>query len=230
MPIVAELAVRLGILFSITSCVSDAIGMMPPKPDTRPVEVLTLNGTINLTLAATLEKKLSGHQDHDLVLDLNLLGGRADATLQIVELAKAQANVTAIVRDGHFCLSSCILIWAAAQERLAEPDAIFGFHGASCFPPVDLKCAMFSRFTFTHMMQAAARQTSPTLAQFLDTRSPPAFDRSGHDAVFLSGTDMVFFGAAAPAPAKVMVQPDCLAPRLNLQCKEDSNLQPKAPH
>ena len=80
------------------------------------------------------------------------------------------------------------------------------------------------------MMQAAARQTSPTLAQFLDTRNSPVFDRSGHDAVFLSGADMVFFGAAAPAPANMMMQPACLTPWQNLQCEEDPNPQLKAPH
>jgi hypothetical protein len=196
--LVRDLAVRLLLLVCISGCVSGGVGMIRARGDVALPAVVSLSGTIGFGLASAVENRLSADPDRDVVLDLDLLGGRGDATLKIVDLIAPRARVTAIVRDGHFCLSSCVLIWAAAQSRLAEPDAVFGFHGASCFPPPNLYCRLFGRSALTRMMHEAAQQTSPQLASFLDSRDPPAFTRAGHDAVILSGAEMARLGAAEP--------------------------------
>lgn len=62
------------------------------------------------------------------VIEFNSYGGKFDVALAVAQKIRA-LHVTTRLPAGSVCASSCVVMFAAGEERLADPGTWFGIHG-----------------------------------------------------------------------------------------------------
>jgi len=97
------------------------------------------------------------------------------------------------------CDSACLIIFAAARERLVEGIAVFGAHSPECTEKglLGLPCRIFWEPWARQELHDRVAHASPSWSAYLDAQEPPAFLRAGADLVRVSGDQLIGFGAAA---------------------------------
>jgi hypothetical protein len=164
--------------------------------DGPPVQ-LSIRGRITSEMVEQLAPLLPPHgAPPRVVVYLASGGGDFDAALAVARWLERVPRSTAVVT--HECDSACLIIFAAAQERLVDGRAEFGAHGPECLTKglLGLPCRIFwEPWARTELHDRIARASSPWIA-YLDRQAPPAFDRSGADLVRVTGDQLIGFGAA----------------------------------
>jgi len=131
-------------------------------------------------------------------------GGDFEAALAMARWLERVPRSTAVVT--HECDSACLIIFAAAQERLVDSRAEFGAHGPECLTKglLGLPCRIFwEPWARAELHDRIARASAPWIT-YLDQQAPPAFDRSGADLVRVTGDQLIGFGAATPLTHSTM--------------------------
>ncbi|MGE3227363.1 MAG: ATP-dependent Clp protease proteolytic subunit [Parvibaculaceae bacterium] len=147
---------------------------------------------INLVREAIIS---SDDRERSFLVRVDSTGGDVDAG---IEMAEALRNLGAYrqtrieVLAGSSCQSMCTVLWAAASERVAAPDACFMFH-----KPRRRLVPAVRRFADvdepTAAMRAAIGRVDETLLAELDRRG--AFDPVPCD-VYLSAAEIAALGGA----------------------------------
>lgn len=125
-------------------------------------------------------------------------GGDLDTALTIARWLERVPRSTAIVT--RECDSACLVIFAAARERLVSGDAVFSAHGPECTAKglLGLPCRLFWEPRVRDELHDRVARISPPWIDYLDGQTPPAFARRGADFVRVTGDQLIAFGAAAP--------------------------------
>jgi hypothetical protein len=125
-------------------------------------------------------------------------GGDFGAALTMARWLENVPRSTAVVTSS--CDSACLIIFAAAHERLVDRRAVFGAHGPECNPKgwFGLPCRIFWEPWARAELHDRVARASPSWIAYLDDQEPPAFQRSGADFVRVTGSQLIGFGAAAP--------------------------------
>lgn len=89
--------------------------------------VLLLTGTIDRGSAVRFEQEMADLGEYAERVELNSPGGSVQDALEISKLIRDAGLVTS-VKDGALCASSCPLILAGGEERLAGKKAAIGVH------------------------------------------------------------------------------------------------------
>lgn len=130
-----------------------------------------------------------------IVVQVDSRGGRVEAGMAMADAlgALSRERPTRIeVVDGAVCMSMCTVLWSAATERVAAPDACFMFHGVrkETARTDDRYAGVEAQ---TNVMRRAIGRVDGTLLAELDRRG--AFDPVPCD-VYLSAAEIAALGGA----------------------------------
>jgi hypothetical protein len=167
-----------------------------------PATVLSLHGKIDAEMADQMAALVpAGAAARGLTIHLASGGGDFSAALEIARRLAALPHSTALVT--RECDSACVIIFVAARERRVDRDAVFAVHRPRCTAPglFGLPCRVFWEPWARREFHARIARVSQPWADYLDGQQPPAFARSGADAVRVTGAQLIAFGAAVPLAA-----------------------------
>lgn len=89
--------------------------------------MLSLTGTVDPGAAARFAQEIAARGEYVSTVLLDSPGGSVDDALEIGRLIRAEGLSTE-VRNGGLCASSCPIIFASGQSRIAGKDAAIGVH------------------------------------------------------------------------------------------------------
>jgi len=167
--------------------------------------VLALRGPIRARTVDQLTRLVpTTPPDGRLVIALASGGGDFMSALEIAHRLEAIPHSTAVVT--RECDSACVVIFAAARERLVARDAVFAVHRPVCTTAglLGLPCRVFWEPWARREFHARIARVAPRWADYLDAQDPPAFARSGAAAVRVTGSQLIRFDAAAPLTRDAM--------------------------
>ena len=104
------------------------------------------------------------------VVLVNSIGGDFGVTMAMTEALRSLETPRPVrieVLAGGRCESMCTVLWAAASERVAAPEARFMFHGPAFGPKRKLGAGLEVNAA---VMEHAIRRVDPVLADFLKAR------------------------------------------------------------
>jgi hypothetical protein len=161
-----------------------------------PMSAIAISGIITQGTADRVLDELESLQSPVVTIRLDSPGGDVAAALQIHDRLKQgdRLVVTSVVNEAQ-CMSSCTLIFAAGDQRLAGPRSRFRFHAPLYVgrlplpgPVVDLIEAMTRRGIANTYAEA-----SPGFARYL--AEPGVLALHSRKGVALSGEELAVRGA-----------------------------------
>jgi hypothetical protein len=185
------------ILLALTLLVAGC-AVVPPAP-AGPPATLSIRGKITTAMLDQLALLVPPDAvPARAVVYLASGGGEFDTALEIAHWLERVPDSTAVVTRN--CDSACVVIFAAARNRLVERDAVFGVHSPRCSDEslFGLPCRIFWEPWARGEFRARLAGASPRWAGHLDAQEPSAFTRAGTDFVRVTGAQLIDFGAAAP--------------------------------
>ena len=168
-----------------------------PPADDPPPAALSIHGPITRRTADQLALLFRDERmPTRVVVQLSSGGGDFDTALRLARWIEGVPRSTVVVTGA--CDSACLMIFAAARERLVGPHAEFGAHGPRCNADglLGLPCRLFWEPWARRELHDYVARASRDWVRYLDAQAPPAFERSGADFVRVTATDLIAFGAA----------------------------------
>jgi membrane-bound ClpP family serine protease len=168
-----------------------------PPADDPPPAALSIRGPITPRTVDQLALLFRDERPPTkVVIQLSSGGGDFDTALRLARWIESVPRSTVVVTGA--CDSACLMIFAAARERLVGPHAEFGAHGPRCNADglLGLPCRLFWEPWARRELHDYVARASRDWVHYLDAQTPPAFERSGTDFVHVTGADLIAFGAA----------------------------------
>lgn len=128
--------------------------------------VLRLTGTITPGSADRVAAEIAARGEYVETVALDSPGGSVDEALRIAALLKAEGYTTSVAA-GALCASSCPLVFAAGQSRLASRAAAIGVHQVYTVAEAGSAPPTGARAVGTAM--AEAQRTTATITRYLET-------------------------------------------------------------
>jgi ATP-dependent protease ClpP protease subunit len=184
---------------ALSGCTGGAFSMRGYVPgaavETTPSRDITISGVITQETANTVLDELANQPGPVVTINLDSPGGDVSAAFQIHDRLKRDGRlVVTSVADGARCMSSCTLIFAAGNRRLAGSQSRFRFHAPLYVgrlplpgPMVDVIEAMTRRGIANTYAEA-----SPEFARYL--AEPDVLALHSRKGLALSGEELVSRG------------------------------------
>jgi hypothetical protein len=116
-------------LLLLSACAG--VGTAEHRPSRQPngPMALAISGEIRWAAMRGLYDALEDPDTRTVRITLNSVGGDLGLAVTLADQMRASGKrITAIVPAGGVCMSACTILFAAAAERIAAPDAVFMFH------------------------------------------------------------------------------------------------------
>jgi hypothetical protein len=125
---------------------------------------LTVTGTILPGSAATFAAAVDSYAEYVDTVVLNSPGGAVDDALAMGRLIREKGFATSVT-DGALCASSCPLVFAGGEERVAAPGAAIAVHQIYAAAPTDT--SMAARLAAAGSAMSDAQSMTAEISRYL---------------------------------------------------------------